>query len=83
MPCRKRWRYELLAFSVDSKILSLYFSQVGKVFFGILYFAATCDFVFPSYTSFNALYLSVIDFVFNLRLLAVVVMMMKQRESCK
>ena len=57
----------LIAFFVASKILSLFFSQVDKVFFGIPYFAATCDFVFPSSTSFNALYLSLMDFVFNNR----------------
>ena len=78
-----RWRFELLPFFMASKILSLFFSQVDKVFFGIPYFAATCSFLFPSSTSFNALYLSLMNFVFNLRLLAIVAMMMNQQESCK
>ena len=72
VPCLNRWRFELLPFFVASKILSLFFSQVDKVFFGIPYFAATCDFVFPSSTSFNALYLSLMDFVFSLRYLLVI-----------
>ena len=81
--CLNRWRFELLPFFVALKILSLFFSQVYKVFFGITYFAATCDFVFPSSTSFNALHLSLMDFVFNLRLLAIVTMMMNQQESTR
>ena len=44
--CLNRWHFELLPFFVASKILSLFFSQVDKVFFGIPYFAATCVFVF-------------------------------------
>ena len=38
---------------------------------------------FPPSTSFNALYLSLMEFAFNLRLLAIVAMMMNQQESCK
>ena len=51
--------------------------------FGILYFAATCNFIFPSSTSFNALSLYLMQFVFNLSLLAIIAMMMNQQESCK
>ena len=83
VPYRNRWHFEFFPFFMALKILSLLFSQVDKVFFGIPYFAGTCDFVFPSFTSFNALYLSLMDFVFNLRLLAIVAMMMNQQESCK
>ena len=81
--CLSHWSFELLPSFVASKILSLFFSQVDKVFFSILYFAVTCDFVFPTSTSFNALYLSLTDFVFNLRLLAIVAMMKSQQESCE
>ena len=78
--CLNRWRFELLPFFVASKIFFLFYSQVDKVFFGIPYFAATCDFAFPSSTSFSVLYSSLMDFVFNLRLLAIVDMMMNQQE---
>ena len=37
VPYLNRGRFELLPFFVASKILSLFFSQVDKVFFGILY----------------------------------------------
>ena len=79
--CLNRWRFELLPFFVASKIFFLFYSQVDKVFFGIPYFAATCDFDLA--TSFNALHLSLMDFVFNLCLLAIVAIMMTQQEVCK
>ena len=83
VPHLNHWRFELLPFFVASKTLSLIFSQVDQVFFGIPYFAATCDFVFPSSPSFKALYLSLMGLAFNLHLLAIVAMMMNRQESCK
>ena len=83
LPCLNRWRFELLPFFVASKIFSLFFRQVDKVLFSILYFAATYDFAFLFPSSFNELYLSLMGFVFNLRLLAIVAMMINQQEPCK
>ena len=85
MPRLNRWRFGLLLFFVASKILSLFFSpgDSSEVFSGIPYFLATCDFVSPPSTSFNAVYLFLMDFVFNLRFPVITAMMMNQQESCK
>ena len=70
--CLNRWRFELLPFFVASKILSLFFSQVDKVFFGYAVLCSDPRLWFSVFPSFNALYLSLMDFVFNLCLLAII-----------
>ena len=74
-PSVKHWRFELFPFFTASKIFSLFFNQVDRVFFVILCFKATFDLGLPSSTSFSVLYSSLIDFVFNFRLVAIAAMM--------
>ena len=72
-PSLKSWRFELL-FLHKSKIFSLFFNQMEKVSFSNPRFKPTFNFVLPSSASFSALYLSLIDFVFNFHLVAIVAM---------
>ena len=67
--------FGIVPFLHSIKDLVLFFQPGGILFFfGVSYFNATFDLELPSSTSFNALYLPFIYFIFNFRLVAIVAM---------